>query len=107
LQRAGEEFILTRHSADGTRERTAFGEGVARDNTSWFDASVNLLGVFVRANGDIIVVAQNLIRTSIGVVTYNTKGEFVRQRLLVRRTKSRWSAVLVHTLNNVAALSVS
>jgi uncharacterized delta-60 repeat protein len=83
LQRAGEEFILTRHRADGTLDTTGFGdEGVARDNNSFFDVSVNLLGVFVRANGDIIVVAHNLIRKSIGVVTYNTKGEFVRQGLL-------------------------
>jgi uncharacterized delta-60 repeat protein len=78
LQRVGEEFILTRHRADGTLDTTAFGdEGVVRNADSFFDSSVNLLGVFVRANGEIIVVAQNL-RKNIGVVTFNTKGEFVR-----------------------------
>ncbi len=83
LQRAGEEFILTRLRQDGTLDTTGFGdEGVARDANSFFDFSVNLLGVFVRANGDIIVVAQNLIRKNIGVVTYNTSGKFVRSNLL-------------------------
>jgi uncharacterized delta-60 repeat protein len=48
LQSVGEEFILTRHRADGTLDTTAFGkEGVVRNTDSFFDSSlVNLLETF-------------------------------------------------------------
>jgi uncharacterized delta-60 repeat protein len=95
LQRVGEEFILTRLRADGTLDTTVFGdEGVVRNTDSFFDFSVNLLGVFVRANSEIIVVAQNLFRKNIGVVTFNTKGEFVRSSTLELPREFRETLIL-------------